>query len=489
MAITDKSSKHIQQGNYEYLKGDYHKALASFKKAIAVNGRSVEAYYKLGLICFRLGLIQEACDYLKQCTNLDRSNDTALVSYGRLLREAGDIDGSMRRYRLAFKANPNNLDALAGMASIHEYRKDFQKALNTILPACEQGIVNAQIAILFARICGKTNRCKQAVEYINMCIASGKIADKDTLSFLYYALGDIYDHATQYDKAFAAYQQANQCRKLQYNEFSHNNQIRLLKETFSYAFFLERNTSGITSDRPVFVVGMPRSGTSLTEQILSSHPEVHGAGELTLIGDIAREINKKARTQKDFSEVLRGLSSEQLNAYAQTYLDTLKSQDKVARYVTDKMPHNYLHLGLISMLFPNSRVIHCKRNPIDTCLSIYFKSFNDSHDYATDLNALAHHYRAYHDLMQHWGSVLPLQIHEINYEDIVTNFRAEVEKMLAFCSLDWHDNCASFYKTKRHVATASENQVSRPIYRSSLARWKNYEKHIEPLIRQLSDLT
>ena len=484
--VNSSSSKGITtKGDYQYLSGNYKKAISYFKQAIINDKRNAEPYYKIGLIYYQFGQPGKAIKYLKSCTDLVRKNPVAQILYGKLLLESGNINSALRAYRLALKSDRENIDAISGMASVYEYNKDYTKAYKIIEPIIKSKRVNSQVVILFTRFCLKIGRCQQAIEYAEFCLKSGEIIESDVISFIYYAIGDLEDKTGNYNNAFNAYQKANNARKLQYDPYNYNNLIETTKSTYNFSYFLKAKKSTNASERPVFIVGMPRSGTSLVEQILSSHSEVFGAGELNTVGNILNKITRNNVTADDYIDTMLKLNAENLDHCASLYLDALYKLNQKAKIVTDKMPHNYTRLGFISQLFPKCKIIHCVRNPIDTCLSIYFKSFNDSHDYATEFEALAHQYKKYKELMGHWKSVLPIQIYEIRYEDLITDFEVQTKNLISFCQLEWEPQCLTFYNTKRHVATASQEQVSQPIYNSSINRWKNYEPHIQTLIKEL----
>ena len=234
------------------------------------------------------------------------------------------------------------------------------------------------------------------------------------------------------------------------------------------------------SIRPVFIVGLPRSGTSLVEQIIASHPGVFGAGELNFWGIQAKNLENV--------KIGKNVSGTMLREMACKYLDHLSSFNGSAARVVDKMPGNFAHLGLIHSVFPNARIIHIRRNPIDTCLSIYTQKFSASHNYANDLADLAHYYREYHRLMRHWSAVLPPDvIMDLPYEALLEDQEGWSRKLIDFLGLDWDECCLDYQKTERRVATASKWQVRQKIYKTSVERWRNYEKFLGPLL-ELKDL-
>ncbi|MGB5260828.1 MAG: sulfotransferase, partial [Gammaproteobacteria bacterium] len=225
--------------------------------------------------------------------------------------------------------------------------------------------------------------------------------------------------------------------------------------------------------------------TTLTEQILSSHPDIYGAGELPIIPKII----------KNLPSILGGSYPENLNRLTKNILDTLcddyhyeiEKLDEHATIVVDKSLVNFLYLGLISLMLPEARIIHCVRDPRDTCLSIYFQNFDESHNYATRLENLGHYYREYKRIMQHWKSLLDMPFLEVHYEDMVNNQESMSRKLIDFVGLDWDERVLRFYDSRRSVVTASYDQVRQKIYTKSTRRWKNYEAHIQPLVTALGD--
>jgi hypothetical protein len=232
---------------------------------------------------------------------------------------------------------------------------------------------------------------------------------------------------------------------------------------------------------------MPRSGTSLVEQILASHPQVYGAGELTALTDAIGAHTARAWTGgRPYPECLDGLTVEVADRMAAGYLATIDALDTTATYVTDKMHQNFAHVGMIDLLFPDAYVIHCTRDPLDTCLSCYL-SFLQGNDHAQDLEHLGFFYRDYQRLMGHWTSVLDVPIIEVKYEDVVRDTEVQTHRLLDWLGLPWDDRCLRYYENRRAVATLSAEQVRKPIYTSSVGRWKHYERHLGRLISALGD--
>jgi hypothetical protein len=235
----------------------------------------------------------------------------------------------------------------------------------------------------------------------------------------------------------------------------------------------------------VFIVGMPRSGTTLVEQILASHPAVFGAGELDDIRQISAALPSLLGSANPYPECLAQAGQSSLTKIADRYLVHLRGLSSDARRITDKMPTNFLHLGLIELLFPQARVIHVIRHPLDTCVSCYFEEFTTTNSYAYDLEQMGIYYKQYERIMRHWKDVLKIRMLDVRYEELVDNQENICRQMIEFCDLEWDDRVLRFYETKRDVATPSFDQVRQPLYRKSIGRWKNYERHLGPLMRVL----
>jgi hypothetical protein len=304
---------------------------------------------------------------------------------------------------------------------------------------------------------------------------------------LYFAAAKICDDIKRYDDAFKYYDAANKLAEGKYDRAELEKQYADLKKTYSRKFFQDRARFGSDSERPVFIVGMPRSGTTLLETIIGSHPQAFPAGELETIKRLEREMSTLVFKDEGTHKNARTLTWVGAEVLAERYLDTIdrKARKDAAIRITDKMPHNFQAVGFIAMLFPKARIIHAKRNPMDTCLSCWMQNFNDSHTYSRNLIDAGHHYRQYQDLMAHWHEVLPGRILDVEYEELVGNQEEISRKIIDHVGLPWDDAVLQFHKLERTVLTASVWQVRQPIYKQSAGRWKNYEPHIGPLQKAL----
>ncbi|MBE9552388.1 MAG: sulfotransferase, partial [Proteobacteria bacterium] len=282
-----------------------------------------------------------------------------------------------------------------------------------------------------------------------------------------------------YGEAFSWYRRGNDVRGrvlaaqgMQYNPARHDSRVDRIIASFGPTAFAGGDR-GSYSQQPVFIVGMPRSGTSLVEQILSSHADIAGGGELALVGE---EVTRLSMFE-GYPE--RRPDGAVLRQFADRYIGHLSHVGPGKNYVTDKKPANFLHLGLIALAFPNARVIHCRRDRRDVCLSCYFQNFvGPGQAFSYDMENLAHFHDAYLRIMAHWREVLPLRIAEIDYETLVADQEAETRRLLTFLECDWDPACLDFHRNRRPVVTASHTQVRRPIYTGSVGRWRNYASEL-----------
>lgn len=302
-----------------------------------------------------------------------------------------------------------------------------------------------------------------------------------------FALGYVLDKAKLYDEAFRHYLRANQLQR-SLSDYSTPAQAALqssMQEVFGPAFQRRAARFSNPSQKPLFIVGMPRSGTSLLEQILSSHPQVYGGGEMTILhAELRRRLGPLF--QSDFAGAASKVSDEDWSGMASSLLAHFDRLAPAAVRVTDKMPSNFMMLGLLHALFPEARIIHCRRGPLDTCVSCFTTSFKQGHKFTNDLRELGEYHRLYQSAMAHWRQILPPHILlEIDYEDVVKDMETEVRRLLVHCGLEWDAACLDFQRNQRSVSTASVYQVRQPIYASAVGRWQRYAAHLGPLLEAL----
>jgi len=415
---------------------------ASFRWALEIDSHCVEAYFNLGTTLAELGRSIEAEACYAQALKIKPDYAKAFVARGIAHSREGRFASAEAMFQRALTINREIPTALMGMASVRKMTSDDVAWIGAAERALEREFPPREG------------------------------------SKLHYALGKYYDDVQDFDRAFLNYQRANELSSQLREPYDRKQFTRLVDQICHvYNHTRVQQPSGGASDstRPVFIVGMPRSGTSLVEQILASHPNAFGAGELnfwpaTLVN------NMPAALGGQFDATLLG-------TLTQSCLDNLCALSPDARHVIDKMPVNFLNLGLIHAAFPNARILHTTRDPIDTCLSIYFQNFSSSYHFANDLADLTHYYREYQRLMAHWRAVLPADVFlDVPYEALVRDQETWSRKLISFIGLEWDPRCLDFHETERMVSTASQWQVRQKMFDTSIARWRNYEKFVGPLL-------
>lgn len=471
--------------------GSPEEAVAEYRKALAYRPDYVELLFNLGVALQALGQHLEGAEYLAKAVELRPDYTEAHVCLASALQTINRVDEALDHYDRALALEPDNADAIGGKAAIHERRGQFAEARTLIQPYLD-GTPPARIALVYGAL-GKPLSClDEAIAAMERSLELESTSGENRID-LYFALGKLYDRLGDYDKAFAHYRAGNEAfrrknaRLLEaYHPGIDAGRMQALMDAFGEGFAERLAGSGSDSQRPLFVVGMPRSGTTLTEQILASHPAVYGAGELPDISRLRQTMQEAMGTEQAYPALMERVTPDLMAGMATRYLQRLDGASTQADRVVDKMPHNFLHLGLIAMLFPRARIIHVSREPADTCLSIYFQKFNCSHAYASDLAHLGAYYRSYQRLMDHWRKVLPLPLFELRYDELVADPEPVIRAMLEHCGLDWDDRCLQFHATRRDVNTPSYDQVRQPLYNRSSGRWTRYRAHLAPLLEALT---
>lgn len=364
---------------------------------------------------------------------------------------------------------------------------DFDRCAETLERFFAKGIESPQLAITAGKLAPRIGKEHEAAERLERCLKLEKVAPS-TRSTMLFMLGEMRDKLGEIDAAFEAYAAANKSREEVFDPLDHDRRVHRLTTLWTRPAIAGIPQSKADGSRCVFIVGMPRSATSLVEQILASHPKAAGAGELN---DIGKSIHGLDPTMTHLVPMLlttQPLNQATMDRIAREYLATLRGVSMTASRVSDKMPMNFFHLGLIQRLLPGARVIHCVRNPIDTCWSCFTQNFSGNNPFAFDLRHLGSFYRAYTRVIKHWAGTLDMPMMDMVYEDLLAEPEAHVRRMLQFVDLPWDDRCMKFHENKRVMMTASMDQVRRPLFQSSKARWKKYEKHLGPLIESLGDL-
>jgi tetratricopeptide (TPR) repeat protein len=463
--------------------GDFDKAATQLEQAIRHNPDLSDAHIHLAGVYFALGKLSDSERVSWNAVNSHPDDPYYRNSLVSLYVFTGDYDRALEQCDIILEHTPGDVTALGNKTNILERRGQYDEAFTLARELANSNRLDITGSEVYARLCQRYDACDDAIVYMEKML-EGTNLDEHRRS-LHFNLGRIMDRLGRYEQAIGHYQTANRLAAVNYDFDNLVRQFEELREAFSAENLASMPRSDRDTNKPVFIVGMPRSGTSLTEQIIASHPDVYGAGELNALNELANSIPLSAGTHHDYPKCVTELDREQMNHLADVYLAQINAMAPDALRVTDKMPHNFRNLGLITCLFPGARIIHCIRDPRDTCLSIFFQSFNQTHAYGADLETLGKYYREYEKLMDHWRRVIDIPMYEIRYADLVGDQEKYSRELVEFCGLEWSESCLEFHVAGRDVATASYDQVRKPMYTSSLERWRHYEPWIQPLLEAL----
>jgi tetratricopeptide (TPR) repeat protein len=427
---------------------------AAFQRAIALKPHNPEALCNWGLALVDLDRLDEAEAKYLQAIRINARFAGAYNNLGLLLKEKGRLPEAKQAFERAIELAPKKFSYYCNLADVRPFvaGDPYLKVIETAADG----------------------------------YAALSVADKMQLKF---ALAKAYDDLNQPENAFRHLLEANRLKRQQvdYDETATLGLMVRLRELIGRDFIEARQGCGRTSATPVFIVGMPRSGTSLIEQILASHSQIFGAGELLLVDQVAGHIRNLLPGAPPFPEMMLKMSPADFRSIGAIYLDKLAQRASTAMRITDKMTVNFLFLGLIHLALPNATIIHAVRDPADTCVSCFATHFTKGNQHTYDLAELGRYYRHYRNLMAHWHDVLPPgRIMDVHYEDLVADLERVARRIVAHCGLSWDARCLDFHRTERPIRTASASQVRKPIYRDSVGRWRRYHAFLDPLFAELT---
>ncbi|HNP37255.1 MAG TPA: sulfotransferase [Woeseiaceae bacterium] len=466
---------------------DLHGAIDCYRKALAIDDTALATRFNLANALKDAGHFEEATATYDQVLDIEPGNLLALNNRGIAYRQWGRHEFAEASFKRALEIEPGYGAALRNLATTYEDSGDFAGARQCVVEAFENDPDDARA---LAKIIAS-----KAEEPLQSHLASAaELLGSETVSpegraQLHYGLGKYHDRAGDPRQALVHFRQANEIKARNRSSGSDGiaGQVDALCATFTQEFFAQFGKVGDPGRKPVFIVGMPRTGTTLAEQILSSHPRIAGGGELPYFGTIALDFRKKTGLDLPFPEGAALLEPGIVKELAASYLAILEAVAPDAERVTDKMPQNFFYLGLIALLFPSAAVIHCWRDPRDVCLSCFVEDFNAGHGFATDAGKFLAYFREYWRLMAHWRQVLPLQMFDLRYEDLVVDHENTCRTLLDAVGCAWDPQCLRFYEQQRNVATPSRWQVRQPIYSSSIGRWQRFTDYLAPVLTELSE--
>ena len=489
---------------------DFVKAEGICNQLISENPKNVFLYNLLGLILVGQDKIDDALNCYQKGIDLDQNN-AMIYNNIALLYTNNKFDNKKAEYfyNKSIKANPINPEAYNNLGTLYKSVDRFEEAINCFKKAIDNNSKFVQAYHNLGNIyitVGKISEAKKTLfeaisvdpYYTNSHRTLSrlvkynkeddhfkklkkinnekniKISDKINIAF---ALGKAYEDMNDYKNSFKMYQEANTLHdeRIKYSIVRDKNRFKNIKNIFHKELFEKFRNTGFLNSSPIFILGMPRSGTSLVEQILSSHSEVFGAGERIIIVKLLQKYFGEKNLSLFFEDD-KNFNKDLFSIIGKEYVSAIKNISDNSSRFTDKLPENFFWIGLIKLILPNAKILHCSRDPRDNCFSLFKNYFpNNSLDYSYNLHNVVEYYNLYYDLMNYWKNLFPKFIFEVKYENLVSNTEKEIRSMLNFCDLQWDNKCLDFYKNKRAVKTASDVQARNKIYSSSINLWKKYE--------------
>jgi tetratricopeptide (TPR) repeat protein len=433
--------------------GRLPEAEAAVRRLLKIEAENPKNWVLLGTVYTRLMRQPDALVAFEAAARLNPGEVRLRLSIGHLHKTLGQRPECERAYKACLDLDPNFGEAYWSLADLKNYV-----------------FSNVEIAAM-------------------QILLKGDGGDDMDQAQLHFALGRAFEHQKNYPAAFDHYAMGNARRRktISYDIGVFENKARRVRECFDAAFFSQRADAGWPDRSPIFVVGLPRSGSTLVEQILASHSSVEGTFELPNVLTIVREFDHANAEHDAYPENVRAVAQEQFASLGRRYIEETAPIRSGRQHFIDKMPNNFSHVGLIHAMLPNAIIIDVRRHPMDSCFSTYKQHFAEGQSFSYDLDDLGHYFRCYLKLMDHWNTVLPGKVLHVQYEELVRDPETNIRRLLTHCGLDFEPACLAFHETKRPVRTASAEQVRQPLYASGVGYWKNFEPQLEPLRRALGD--
>ena len=433
----------------------YEEALACFERAIELEPSSPQAHFLRGSALAPAALTHEAIAAYERCLDLRPGHAGALLGLGHALKTVGRPEGAIAAYHQCIQAKPDNGESYWSLANLKTYR--FR---------------DAEVAEMQSRL------------------DAGGLSAQSEVNFLF-ALGKAWDDRRDFEQAWGYYQSGNlkQRAAVSYDPVQTEILNDRLIRVFSADFLQANRGVGLVDPAPIFIVGLPRSGSTLLEQILASHSHVEGTSELPYVGRVSSSLNRNRADGINYPEAVQELPPASFRSLGEDYLRyaRLHRREGMPRFI-DKMPNNFPNIGLLSLILPEAKIIDARRHPLDACFSCYRQLFAKGQAFTYDLTEIGEYYLQYQRMMNHWAAALPGRVLTIQYEDVVANLESEVRRLFEFCALPFEDACLRYYDTGRPVRTPSAEQVRQPIYANAIGQWRNYERQLGELITVIAPI-
>ncbi len=483
--LTEKQRTLLAQATQRADRGDLAGAMEILRRVLKKSPANPDVLHQLAFVHMRRGKYAEALPVLDKLTRLSPGFPTGFVHLALCHRHLGAYDRALKAVDTALAVRATLAEALLVKAELLHMTGDYQGGYDLLAGHAGEETAHPKIVFEFARLATQLGHTDDARSNLECLIAREDVNDElrsDTL----FELASAHETLGDYDLAWTTCVHANGLQPDRFDPAAHEGMIEAVIGSWTAEAVAALPRPGVTTEVPVFIVGMPRSGTSLVEQILSSHPAVHGAGELPDIFQIVDRLQSHEGTTPAYIDDLSVLTQSAVDRSARGYLKSLATRSRNAERITDKQVFNFLYLGAIHAMFPDARVIHCIRDPRDVAVSCYFQSFMGRVYFANRLEHIAVFYAAYRRLMDHWKSVLDSRMLDVSYEQLTTDQEAVSRAVVDFAGLVWDDKCLRFHDNRRVAQTATIDQVRRPMYGSSVGRWRHYERQLEPIMAALS---
>ena len=501
--------------------GKLVKAEKLCKAFMVKNPRHIEGMRLLADIAVRLGVLEDAEFLLETAVKFSPTTTKPRIDYIQVLRKQQKYEAALFHAKVLVQQEPKNPQFQSVFAVESMQSGDYETALRTfdsilkILPEEPATLTSRGNAL---KTQGKKEEAidsyRRAIKkypahgeaYYSLAnlklftFTDTEIAAMESQEqnpgvshmariYLDFALGKAYEDMGDYDKAFSYYERGNSFKRSQSRYISEDltAEFKAQAEVFSQSFVQIHTNSGFDAPDPIFIVGLPRSGSTLLEQILASHSEVDGTMELPNILSLAQKLRRgdKMSGTSHYPSVLKTMDAESLRSFGEAYINDTKVHRGQAPFFIDKMPNNFRHIGLINLILPNAKIIDARRHPMGCCFSAFKQLFHEGQEFSYGLKEVGTYYKDYVDLMDHWDEVLPGKVLRVQYEEVVADLETQVRRILDYCELDFEESCVSFYQTDRAVRTPSSEQVRQPIYKSGVEQWKNFEGNLDPLKQAL----
>lgn len=499
-----------------------HRAEKICRHFLKDNPHHPEAMRLLAELATKFQIFDDAEFLLASCLQFEPNYKRARLDYVHVLHKRQKFDMALEQANSLLKSDPQNVNLKIGLGNAQQATGDFTAAIETFQSILQENPNNYSIYLTLGHALKTVGRVDDAINAYRKSYqirpdfgdAFWSLANLKTYRFLAherqqmreqeassttaitdrihlcFALGKDFEDSELFDEAFTFYERGNKLKSEQdrYDSKSLDVSFDIQQKTFNAAFFEHHANAGCPAGDPIFIVGLPRAGSTLLEQILSSHSQVDGTMELANIIGLAHRLSGRLATQDTprYPGILSELSANELRKMGELYIEETMHHRQGSAFFIDKMPNNFRHIALIKLILPNAKIIDARRHPMSCCFSGFKQLFGEGQQFSYDLADIGHYYTSYVDLMDHWDKILPGKILRVQYEDVVADLETQVRRILDYCGLSFEQNCIDFYRNKRAVRTPSSEQVRQPIYQSGLEQWRNYEAHLAPLKKALN---